>query len=141
MADQGPATNESREAAELAAELESLRADALRLEEEARGEIDGVHESYRESARNLLHYVALRRRDIRGLQERLAALGLSSLGRAESHVLSNLNRVLSILGRLAGQCPPPAEAVCPGPNLQEGRRSLERHAADLLGPHPRARRV
>ena len=40
------------------------------------------------SAINLLHYLVLRRHDIRQLQGQLALLGLSSLGRTESHVLS-----------------------------------------------------
>ena len=35
----------------------------------------------------------------RGLQERLARLGLSSLGRAETHVLANLDKVLGLLHR------------------------------------------
>src|SRR5262245_59862327 len=37
------------------------------------------------SAKNLLHYLALRSADIRDLQDELAALGLSSLGRSEAH--------------------------------------------------------
>jgi hypothetical protein len=40
----------------------------------------------------LIHYLALRRHDIRRLQEQLAALGLSSLGRMESHVLAGGDR-------------------------------------------------
>ena len=39
------------------------------------------------SGENLLHYLALRDRDLRDLQLQLYRLGLSSLGRAERHVL------------------------------------------------------
>ena len=46
-----------------------------------------------ESARNLVHYVALRSRDLRPLQADLAAMGLSSLGRFESVVLDSLHAV------------------------------------------------
>ena len=56
-----------------------------------------VHANYRESARNLLHYLALRGHDLRPLQLRLAALGLSSLGRAESHVLATVDAVLNVV--------------------------------------------
>ena len=35
---------------------------------------------------NLLHYLVLQGHDVRGLQEKLAALGLSSVGRMKSHV-------------------------------------------------------
>jgi len=37
-----------------------------------------LHETHRRSARNLAHYRALRRHDIRKLQSRLALLGLLS---------------------------------------------------------------
>ena len=47
-----------------------------------------LHEAHRRSAKNLAHYLALRRHDIRELQSQLALLGLSSLGRTEGHVLS-----------------------------------------------------
>ena len=39
--------------------------------------IEEIHRENRTSATNLLDYLALRRHDIRGLQEQLAALGLS----------------------------------------------------------------
>jgi hypothetical protein len=71
-------------------ELSSVRADMLRLESEAEAWLRGLHTTYRDSAGNLLHYLALRRRDLRQAQYELAALGLSSLGRSESHVMQNL---------------------------------------------------
>ena len=69
-----------------------------------------VHPGHKQSARNLLHYLALRSRDLRPLQTRLEAAGLSSLGRAESHVLAALEAVLAALRRLSGQ---PSLAVRP----------------------------
>ena len=51
---------------------------------------------------NLAHYLALREIDLRPLQERLAEAGLSSLGRAESHVYANLVNVLDLLGQPRG---------------------------------------
>lgn len=54
-----------------------------------------------ESAENLAHYLALRRHDIRPLQRDLAALGLSSLGRAEGHVMPTLDAVHDVLHTLA----------------------------------------
>ena len=53
--------------------------------------------SRRASAANLLHYVALRRQDIRSLQEKLEQMGISSLGRSEGHVLYNIDAVIRIL--------------------------------------------
>jgi pyruvate kinase len=93
-----------------------------------------VHASYRESARNLLHYLALRRRDLRPLQARLAGLGVSSLGRAESHVLATVDAVLEVLHHLAGrawQPPAPREGVV---DFARGQTLLTEHTDALLGP-------
>ncbi len=103
------------------------------------GEAD-VHPDHRASARNLLHYLALRRHDIRDLQEQLGAMGLSSLGRTESHVFSALHGVMDVLARLDGSDAPQQE-----PNgmvaLAEGQRLLEKNTDTLLGPAPDGRRV
>ena len=45
------------------------------------------------SALNFAHYLALRRHDLRPLQRKLMALGISSLGRLESRVLVSLDAV------------------------------------------------
>jgi pyruvate kinase len=78
------------------------------------------------SARNLVQYLALRRFDLRITQERLADLGLSSLGRSEGHILHNLDAVLQTLYSLA-RLPPPSEVVG-GVTPSEGRLILERNA-------------
>ena len=65
--------------------------------------LEAVAPAYRPSALNLVHYVALRQHDIRELQEQLACLGLSSLGRCEASVLATLRRVLTILCALSGE--------------------------------------
>src|SRR5579864_7843269 len=46
---------------------------------------------------NLISYLALRENDLFDLQMSLSVLGLSSLGRLESHVLANLEAVMSHL--------------------------------------------
>jgi len=58
----------------LAQELAGLYDEMLRHEAAHSAALHAVRDSHSASARNLLHYVALRRRDIRVLQERLAAL-------------------------------------------------------------------
>jgi len=49
------------------------------------------------SATNLSMYLALRHHDIRPLQDKLTQAGLSSLGRCESNILNNIERVIDIL--------------------------------------------
>jgi pyruvate kinase len=99
-----------------------------------------VHPDHRASARNLLDYLALRRHDIRPLQSKLAHLGLSSLGRTESHVLSSLHAVLKVLHKLAGSVPiTPASKVVIHPG--QGVTLLEKNTEALLGESPVARHV
>ncbi len=97
------------------------------------------------SARNLIHYLALRREDVRELQTPLAELGLSSLGRIESHVLANLTAVISTLRQLGFASPDPPggegehgrpaeDDAAPPIVLSAARALLERRARLLLGP-------
>ena len=83
--------------------LELIRDRMLQLVNQFQNEIDLVHPAYRDSAENLLHYLALRQEDIRPIQDQLGALGLSSLGRTEAHDLSSLNSVFNILLRLCSK--------------------------------------
>jgi pyruvate kinase len=69
------------------------------------------------SAENLAQYLALRRRDLSELQIRLAALGLSSLGRSEAKALAALDAIIATLRRLTGETDapyPPAAAMRAG---------------------------
>jgi pyruvate kinase len=112
-------------------EVRALR-DAMVDAEQARAaEIDATHPVHRRSAANLVHYLELRHRDVRDLQGRLAAAGLSSLGRSEAHVLATVEEVLSILSRLNGH-EPPARRACV--TLDEGSELLAANAEALLGP-------
>jgi pyruvate kinase len=135
------AQNPADETAQLIDEVESLRSDMLRLAEDSGDLLLSTHADHRPSARNLLHYLALRGRDLRPLQTRLAAAGLSSLGRAESHVLAAVEAVLSVLRCLSGRAD---GAVAPSPDRvdqEAGRDLLARHTEATLGPRPAGRGV
>ena len=123
----------------LAAQLRQLDDEMLRLE--AENENGQLPQEHTDGARNLLHYVALRRHDIRQLQQDLAAIGLSSLGRTESHVRASIGAVLRVLTHLnrSGGRALGAGRIEPGVN--EGRRHLARNTENLLGPAPAGRRV
>lgn len=100
-------------------------------------QVDPAHQA---SAVNLAHYLALRRFDLRALQERLAAIGVSSLGRAEPHVLASLDKVLGILHRLAGRQWVPHTRDEPV-GSQRGTALLQSHAQALFGTAPPERAV
>ncbi|CAN5880494.1 pyruvate kinase [soil metagenome] len=94
----------------------------------------GVAAVHLSSARNMLHYWALRQGDLRGLQARLSAYGLSSLGRSESHVQATLLSVKSAIDAMLGdrwQQPLPAGVL-----LDQGVALLRHRTRTLLGPEP-----
>ena len=122
-------------------ELAAIRAEMVAASTSWEKHLNEVHSNYRESAWNLLHYLAVRRRDLRSLQIRLATLGLSSLGRAESHVLATVDAVLKVLHCLVGrpwQPPTQAAAVV---DFAKGESLLVEHTEGLLGASSRGRGV
>jgi len=121
------------------ADLRALRERAVAFEAAHDGEFGAIEPHFRNSARNLLHYLSVRQQDIRNLQQDLHSLGLSSLGVLESHVLATLNAVIGNLETLAGAAP---AAVPPPPvDFRTGPLLLRDHARRLLGPTPRHRSV
>jgi pyruvate kinase len=92
------------------------------------------------SARNLAHYLALRRHDLRALQERLAGLGLSSLGRAETHVLANVDKVLGVLHALCGRAWSPRSTEEPA-GYRSGQALQRQRTETLFGPAPARRKA
>lgn len=92
--------------------------------------LDDIHQDFKDSALNLLHYLSLRRVDLRSIQSRLSAAGLSSLGGSESCVLSSIDRVLNILEQLTGEH---SKRETSPIDFLKGRLTLEHHSKLLLG--------
>jgi len=126
---------------QLSGELASLSTDMIELEASLLKRTQALHPAHQRSARNLAHYLALRRHDVRELQFQLALLGLSSLGRTESHVLTavqTVHRVLNALLGVEGSLPCPEE---PAVEIGEGAALLQANTDALLGPAPPGRKV
>ncbi len=121
-------------------ELLALRRAMLAHEQQLAAWIAETPPERSASARNLSHYLALRGSDLRGLQERLARLGLSSLGRSETHVLANLDKVLGLLHVLTGR-PWQNQSGEEPTGFGTGRRQLERSTEALFGAAPAGRDV
>jgi pyruvate kinase len=122
-------------------QLTALREDMTSVERDHFAVAGGPHANYAESQRNLLHYIALRSHDLRPLQHELAMLGLSSLGRMESHVLASIDAVLIALQSLSGQTVKPAKPGSQYSNFELRNQLLELHSRDLLGSVPPRRTV
>ena len=110
--------------------LEDIHAKARALEERYEAQLREIHPEQYKSGLNLLHYLALRQHDISDLQDDLGALGLSSLGRAEPHVLASIHALLHALRCLKrDKSKLPKSPV----TIKQGRKILRKRTSALLG--------
>jgi pyruvate kinase len=131
------ATKSGRDPEELGAllgEVQGLREDVEKKGAELRREWGAPAELAASRATNLSHYIALRGRDLTDLQVRLAARGLSSLGRSEAKVAATLDALVVTLRRLTGE----ANVPYPDPAVARASASeLEAEATRIFGPRPK----
>jgi pyruvate kinase len=125
----------------LSEKLKALFSEMVELDSSIVTEALALHKTHRRSARNLAHYLALRRHDVRQLQSQLALLGLSSLGRTESHVIGGLQAVMKALNQLAGSAEASIDLPDGVPTIGEGAALLGKNSEVLLGPPPPGRNV
>lgn len=90
--------------------------------------IAGVHPQQRQSLANLIHYLALRREDLRPLQDELHDAGLSSLASAESH---SMRQVQAVLERLCTKVPVSEISKL---DAAAGAKQIRDRALALFGP-------
>ncbi len=123
--------------------LDALRAAMVAKATDVLARHPDVAPGHRVAAENLAHYLAVRRDDLRPLQERLARLGLSSLGRMEGHVLFTVDAVRRAITGLLGRGPDRGLDRWVAPDLDPSRASArtEAAAAALFGPRRRPRRT
>jgi pyruvate kinase len=116
----------------LLSEVTALREDVELKGAELRGGWAVEADKSKGSSRvlNLSQYIALRAHDVTDLQYRLAARGLSSLGRSQSHVAQALDALIATLKRLSGE----PNAPYPSPALaRAGAAEMEAEADRLFG--------
>jgi pyruvate kinase len=121
--------------------LNQLRDAALGLEREFAVELGQVHPRHRRGAANLVHYLALRRQDLRPLQAQLVRLGLSSLGRCEPHVLATLDAVRGWIATALGVPQETLPSAHGALSMTDATVSAAEHAEALLGPKQPGRDV
>lgn len=102
-------------------------------------QIENVHANYRESAKNLIHYLALRSFDIDVFQKKLNDIGLPNTTSSESSVLSNLIIFKTIINHLLliEDKAPKKKFIT---NI-EGKELLKKHSNALFGKTPQNRRT
>ena len=123
----------------LSDQLASICERAAKLESDFSDELSAVHPEFRDSARNLVHYLALRQSDVSELQDSLSGLGLSSLERAERNVMGSVRAVWSALQQLDGDTNKDADLEDASLPLSSSR--ADAHKIAILGDHPEGRDV
>ncbi len=144
------ATDARRSLVVLAGDLVRLQGSVRNLEKDMQKSIERVAPGRRESARNLVQYVALRQHDLRDLQIRLSQRGLSSLGHSESCVMGSLLEAsLRVHESLALRGHEDAKRKLPRLEKERSaamawetaKRYLHQHTHEMLGPRPDDRHI
>jgi pyruvate kinase len=113
---------------EVAALIEEIRRESDVSMRDWQAKIERA--AFKPGAGNLAAYLALRHHDLRPLQRRLMALGLSSLGRLESRVLPTLLAVRAALAAMIGRT---ADPIQPASTFFAGERKLAAQARAIFG--------
>jgi pyruvate kinase len=117
----------------MAAQLDALLADLEQAEEDRKAAIDAVSPEHRIGAANLAHYVALRQRDLRELQNDLLDIGATSLATTEADVRAKVRAARNVVGALAGESGPwDIDAI--NAAIDQGDEVLQFNVLQTLGP-------
>ncbi len=118
-------------------DLRRLRQHLGALELKEGPSLAAVAPAYRESARNLIHFIAFHQSDHPGLITALRERGLSSLEGCDAHLAASLEAVIRALrlqeGASAGVDPEP-DTPLDGPSPRRARDLRLRHGQALFGP-------
>lgn len=87
----------------LLSKIKELEQKAIDTEQSHKLLLRKVHPDHALSARNLLHYLAIRASDMRKLQSSLSDLAISSHSHSESYTLNNLQKIECLLNALNGK--------------------------------------
>lgn len=110
---------------DLVKQLEHIYNDMLAAAAQKKDQLSKVKPHYRRSAVNLVEYLSLRSRSIEAMQKQLHGYGLSSLASSESHIKSQLVKIMEWLGHIASE-------VCET-DAESGLKQLQTNIKMLLG--------
>jgi len=109
------------------------------MENTYREALEKVDSNFAKSARNMLHYRAMRAKDIRDLQKRLGNLGISRLAKAEAHVMFSLQTTRGVLKGFLDQVP--VQVLRSPLSAKKSKQLHKTNAKDLLGYRSHGRRT
>lgn len=111
--------------------LGSILQKAKKLEIQYAEDLDLVHPIYRKSAKNLLHYMALRSFEIDEFEEELIQLGFPTLSTAEGHVMKSILDLKHLTNSLLNQ-----KEILPSTGvltIEKGNKLLKKNTKLLFG--------
>lgn len=116
--------------------IASIRKEMIAEEWAYAYKLGDLQEHYRESARNLLHYLILRKYDLHAMQEDLSSLGISSIGHSERYTFNNVSNILHLLHLLEGKTQEDLESsgVRFSLNYPKSKSRLQENTNALFGP-------
>ncbi len=121
------------------AQVDAIIEQAQAREKDYAAQLAQVHPEFFESARNLVHYRALRTHDLRSLQKKLGNLGLSRLAKAQSHVMASLITNRSILDAMLHKTPIARKRGFL--TIKKANRFIKANAKAILGYRSKGRRT
>ena len=116
---------------EILEQLKQIENEAKALEKKYEKRLKKIHPENQKSALNLIHYLALRNQDIRDLQNTLGQLGISRLGRAESHVFASIAAVKNLLNKILKK--EQIEEEKAPVSFKKGKKIIKANTSALLG--------
>ncbi len=119
--------------------LQDIHDRAVALEAEYAEDLARVAPEFGEGARNLIHYLELRKANTQALRTTLRRLGLYSLAHAERNVLGSLEAVLRAIDALTGTADPEPAALAHAIQAENPTAAIHREA--MLGPGREGRDV
>ncbi len=134
---------DAQQLAKLLRDLRHFRAESEKVQKNlVKSWKPHIHnQDFLSSASNMAAYIGLRRHDLREIQGLLAAIGLSSLGRTEGHVLANLDAVIHALEAMTGSPAQLEKILATARIFSENGDNLSHRTHRLFGAAPKHRAV
>lgn len=124
---------------EMIARISLIIDSAIEMEKRYHDKISRVHPDYKQSAKNLVHYMALRQHNLDDLQDTLRNMGLTPFDHPEPFVMRSLMMTKVILQRLVGENYPLSDRKTL--SLKKSRKMLNANTRELFGSKSRKRRT
>ena len=119
--------------------LHKLLKSIPKWEKQYADELAQVHPKFKESARNLVHYMAMRNVDVAGWQNQAREIGFPTFTHAESNALHSLTAFQTIVNHLLGDSK--TESIANALNPRDSEKILKRNIKSLFGYKSKKRRT